>query len=98
MRYDDDQSKNGILMPPFGICPLTPYDCIARSLFWGRHIASSIRCFGRPGERLVGYDNERGKGDHRHYGLRETSYDFVSIEQLMEDFGADISRVRGSLW
>ena len=27
--------------------------------------------FGRRGERLVGYDNEPGKGDHRHYGDRE---------------------------
>ena len=27
--------------------------------------------FGRPGTRIVGYDNENTKGDHRHYnGLR----------------------------
>lgn len=54
--------------------------------------------FGRPGERLVGYDNERGKGDHRHYGAHEETYTFVSIERLMTDFGADIQRVKGSLW
>jgi len=54
--------------------------------------------FGRPGERLVGYDNERGKGDHRHYGDYEEPYIFVSIEKLMADFGADIERVKGSLW
>jgi hypothetical protein len=53
--------------------------------------------FGRPGERLVGYDNERGKGDHRHYGGREETYRFVSIERPMADFVADIERVRGSL-
>jgi len=53
--------------------------------------------FGRRGERLVGYDNEQGKGDHRHYGARELPYVFVSIEQLMTDFGADIDRVKGTL-
>lgn len=24
--------------------------------------------FGHEGERIVGYDNERGKGDHKHLG------------------------------
>ena len=24
--------------------------------------------YGRRGKRIVGYDNERGKGDHRHIG------------------------------
>jgi hypothetical protein len=27
--------------------------------------------YGRPGKRITGYDNEAGKGDHRHYGGRE---------------------------
>jgi hypothetical protein len=54
--------------------------------------------FGRPGVRIVGYDNERGKGDHRHYGGREEVYKFVSVERLMADFGADIARFRGGLW
>ena len=53
-------------------------------------------CFyGRPGERLVLYDNERGKGDHRHYGEREEVYEFRSIEALIADFLADIRRLRG---
>lgn len=50
--------------------------------------------FGRPGERAVLYDNERGKGDHRHYGDTEERYMFISIEQLMTDFNADIRRIR----
>ena len=37
--------------------------------------------YGRNGRRLAGYDNERGKGDHKHIGAVETSYKFVSIEQ-----------------
>ena len=53
-------------------------------------------CFyGRPGERVVLYDNERGKGDHRHYGDREEIYEFRDIETLIADFLADVRRVRG---
>lgn len=51
--------------------------------------------YGHPGERMVGYDNERGKGDHRHYGRRETSYRFTSIEQLLADFRLDVETLRG---
>jgi hypothetical protein len=43
----------------------------------------------------VGYDNERGKGDHRHYGDHEEPYAFTSIEQLAADFQADVPRLRG---
>lgn len=31
-----------------------------------RHTLKYSLFYGRDGERLVGYDNERGKGDHRH--------------------------------
>lgn len=31
--------------------------------------------YGRSGMRLVAYDNEAGKGDHRHYGDREEPYE-----------------------
>jgi len=36
--------------------------------------------FGRSSERIVGYDNERGKGDHRHYRDKQVPYDFSTIE------------------
>lgn len=48
--------------------------------------------YGIGGRRLVGYDNERGKGDHRHYGDREEPYEFVSVDQLLADFWADVVR------
>lgn len=51
--------------------------------------------YGRPGERLVCYDNERGKGDHRHYGDQEERYLFVSIERLLADFRSDVEAMRG---
>ena len=53
--------------------------------------------YGRPRQRLVGYDNERGKGDHRHLAERELPYDFISVERLMIDFLADVRRLRESL-
>lgn len=46
------------------------------------------------GVRLVGFDNERGKGDHCHFGGRELAYAFVSVEQLVEDFIAAVEAVR----
>jgi hypothetical protein len=48
--------------------------------------------FGKPGERIVGYDNEAGKGDHRHLRNREEPYTFVSLEQLIIDFQADVRK------
>jgi len=51
--------------------------------------------YGRAGVRLIGYDNERGKGDHRHIAGREYAYIFESIDKLMADFIADIIAVRG---
>lgn len=46
--------------------------------------------FVRDGKRLVGYDNERGKGDHRHLGETELSYTFVDELRLLEDFWQDV--------
>jgi len=46
--------------------------------------------YGRAGHRLVGYDNERGKGDHKHVGGFELPYSFVSVEKLMQDFLDDV--------
>jgi Family of unknown function (DUF6516) len=51
--------------------------------------------YGREGGRIVGYDNERGKGDHRHIEGREERYSFSTIEQMIEDFIADVRRARG---
>ena len=48
--------------------------------------------FGASGVSRVRYDNERGKGDHRHIGSEEFDYIFTSIEQLLEDFRADVER------
>lgn len=41
-------------------------------------------------KRVLGYDNERGKGDHKHAGQNESPYHFISPAQLMADFLTDI--------
>ena len=53
--------------------------------------------YGYAGNCLVRYDNERGKGDHRHYGDREESYHFESVEKLVGDFSDDIHRLRSNI-
>lgn len=52
--------------------------------------------YGRDGLRIVGYDNEAGKGDHRHMDGVETPYTFTTIERLVEDFKADVRRRRAN--
>lgn len=41
---------------------------------------------------VIRYDNEAGKGDHRHYKEREAAYTFRTPERLIEDFQRDIAR------
>ena len=41
---------------------------------------------------VMRYDNEAGKGDHRHLGIVEMAYQFKSPRQLMSDFFNDIER------
>ncbi|MEB7741784.1 DUF6516 family protein [Escherichia coli] len=43
---------------------------------------------------VMRYDNERGKGDHKHIGGQELSTRFVTIEQLIADFLADVESIR----
>lgn len=50
--------------------------------------------FGASGVSRVRYDNERGKGDHRHVGEHEYDYTFTSVEQLLADFQSDVERWR----
>ena len=41
---------------------------------------------------VVRYDNEVGKGDHRHLGENEGPYSFETPEKLIADFQRDITR------
>lgn len=47
------------------------------------------------GECVLRYDNERGKGDHRHIGAREEAIGFTTLEALFDAFQADMERILG---
>jgi len=50
--------------------------------------------YGRTGKRIIGYDNERPKGDHCHRDNVETPYQFVSPERLIDDFLNAVNEIR----
>ena len=39
---------------------------------------------------MVRYDNEAGKGDHKHLGNDELPYQFITVKQLLADFKRDV--------
>ena len=41
-----------------------------------------------------GYDNDTGKGDHKHAGADEVAHPFTTPEQLLADFWADVDAWR----
>ena len=41
---------------------------------------------------VVRYDNETGKGDHRHFNWNESAYAFQTPDKLIADFQRDITR------
>jgi hypothetical protein len=51
--------------------------------------------YGLPGKTLVRYDNEKYKGDHRHYEDKEAPYIFIDVDTLRTDFLRDIEAIRG---
>ena len=46
------------------------------------HLFKNSLFYGNGGRRLVGYDNEAGKDDYRHYGGREEAYGFTKFRQM----------------
>jgi hypothetical protein len=50
----------------------------------------------RDGQRVIGFDNERGKGDHCHLRGRELPYRFTTLDQLLADFRAAVRREEDS--
>ncbi len=46
------------------------------------------------GHCVLRYDNEAGKGDHRHFQEKEATYTFTTPAQLLADFWNDVERWR----
>ena len=59
-----------------------------------RHAFRYRLYYGRSGKRIIGYDNERPKGDHRHVEGREEPYAFSDVETLVRDFLSDVAQRR----
>jgi len=68
---------------------------VPKSVAGSKHRLKYSQFYGRPGRRLIGYDNERGRGDHRHVEDKQHLYTFSTPEQLIEDFLADVRCLRG---
>jgi hypothetical protein len=82
------------VLPDGSIVEMTIWE-LPESTPGSRHQLKYSLFYGHPGRRLVGYDNERGKGDHRHVEGKEEAYSFSTPERLIEDFLADVRRLRG---
>ncbi|CCM78270.1 toxin-antitoxin system TumE family protein [Rhizobium mesoamericanum] len=50
--------------------------------------------YGKDGHRIVGFDKERGKGDHYHLDVDEYRYDFTTTDALLSDFRKEIIKRR----
>ena len=48
------------------------------------------------GVRVVGFDNERGKGGHCHVEGKQKPYKLTGVEQLIEDFIAAVAARRAT--
>ena len=46
------------------------------------------------GHCVLRYDNETGKGDHRHEGEKEAPYIFTTPQALLDDFWRDVEKWR----
>ena len=83
---------------------LLPDGSIVEMVIWQLPKSSSERphglkyrlYYGKDNDRVVGYDNERGKGDHKHIYNTEKRYRFSSVEKLIADFLADIEKVKNA--
>ena len=65
---------------------------LPRPLAGSRHSYKYRLAYVVDGKCVLRYDNEAGKGDHRHCGGKESRYRFTSPEKLVADFERDIER------
>ena len=50
------------------------------------------------GECVLRYDNEAGKGDHKHAGEREAPYRFTDLTALQAGFWKDVATWMARQW
>ncbi|MFZ3017044.1 MAG: DUF6516 family protein [Gallionella sp.] len=67
---------------------------VPEPLSGSKHCYKYRLAFVAAGECVLRYDNEAGKGDHKHVNGKEVKYRFVSVDQLVADFFEDVKRWR----
>ena len=67
---------------------------VPEPLAGSKHCYKYRLAFVAAGECVLRYDNEAGKGDHKHVRGKEVKYRFVSVDKLMADFFEDVKRWR----
>jgi hypothetical protein len=66
---------------------------VPRSVRGSRHRFKYRLALVRNGVCVLRYDNEAGKGDHRHLGNVEERYAFTDTDTLLADFWRDVATV-----
>jgi len=69
-----------------------PEGGIVEIVVWLLHLYKYRLVYVVQGKRVIGYDNERGKGDHYHFGNEQFDYVFIDLDTLFADFAATITR------
>ncbi|EMM4083547.1 hypothetical protein WAC87_001380 [Shigella flexneri] len=64
------------------------------SILGSQHLYKYSLAYIVDGVCVMRYDNERGKGDHKHIGDREFPVTFTSIQDLIASFQEDINHLR----
>jgi hypothetical protein len=59
-----------------------------------RPVRGSVHPFKYRLALVVRYDNEVGKGDHRHIRNKERRYSFADTDTLLADFWRDVEELR----
>lgn len=67
---------------------------VPKSLRGSRHRFKYRLALVHRGTCVLRYDNEAGKGDHRHEGKLEKPYPFKDAETLLADFWRDVESWR----
>ena len=98
-RGDYDETESGRVIPLSNQAARFWFGRIALFAGWfllGWATVETTRTLGfsLDGRRVIGYDNERGKGDHCHLDGKEHPYKFTTVEQLVEDFIAAVAARR----
>jgi hypothetical protein len=65
---------------------------IPEPLSGSQHCYKYRLAFVLAGVCVLRYDNEEGKGDHKHVRGKEVKYRFISVDKLVADFFGDVRR------